>query len=33
MECCDECFYHDLTKEECVKLSELFKEIAENFGS
>lgn len=29
MECCDEWFYHDLTKKECLELSELFKEIAE----
>lgn len=28
-ECCDEYFYHDLTKEECIELSELFKEIAD----
>lgn len=28
MECCDEWYYHDLTKEECLELSELFKEIA-----
>jgi hypothetical protein len=29
MECCDEWFYHYLTKEECFELSEMFKEIAE----
>jgi hypothetical protein len=29
-ECCDEWYSHDLTKEECLELSELFKEIAEN---
>lgn len=29
MECCDEWYYHNLTKEECIELSELFKEIAE----
>ena len=29
MECCDEWFYHYLTKEECLELSEMFKEIAE----
>ena len=33
MECCDEYFYHDLTKEECFELSELFKEIAEVIGT
>ena len=33
MECCDEYFYHDLTKEECIELSELFKEIAEAIGT
>lgn len=33
MECCDEYFYHDLTKEECMELSELFKEIAEVIGT
>lgn len=27
-ECCDEYFTHDLTKDECLELSELFKEIA-----
>jgi hypothetical protein len=29
LECCDEYFGHDLTKEECIELSELFREIAE----
>ena len=29
VECCDVWFYHGLTKENCLKLSELFKEIAE----
>lgn len=29
-ECCDEWYCHDLTKEECLELSELFKEIAED---
>lgn len=29
-ECCDEWFCHNLTKEECVELSELFKEIADS---
>ena len=29
MECCDEWYYHNLSKEECIELSELFKEIAE----
>lgn len=33
LECCDEFYYHDLTKEECIELSELFKEIAESFGT
>lgn len=28
-ECCDEWYTHDLTKDECLELSELFKEIAE----
>ena len=28
-ECCDNYFNHTLTKEECVELSEMFKEIAE----
>lgn len=30
MECCDEWYYHNLAKEECIELSEMFKEIAEN---
>lgn len=30
MECCDEWFCHDLTKEECLELSELFKELADD---
>lgn len=30
MECCDECFCHDLTKKECLELSELFREIAKS---
>lgn len=30
MECCDEWFYHYLTKEECLELSEMFKEIADD---
>ena len=33
MECCDEYFYHKLTKEECIELSELFKEVAEAIGT
>ena len=33
MECCDDYFYHDLTKDECLELSELFKEIAEAIGT
>lgn len=28
-ESCDEWYFHKLTKDECIKLSELFKEIAE----
>lgn len=28
MECCDEYFYHDLTREECIELSNLFHDIA-----
>lgn len=28
MECCDEWFYLDLTKNDCIELSELFKDIA-----
>ena len=28
-ECCDNYFNHTLTKEECLELSEMFKEIAE----
>lgn len=27
---CDEWFHHTLTKEECIELSELFKEIADS---
>lgn len=33
MECCDEYFYHYLTKKECMELSELFREIAEAIGT
>lgn len=33
VECCDEYFIHDLTKEECLELSEMFKDIAEAFGT
>lgn len=29
IECCDEWFEHHLTKEECLELSEMFREIAE----
>ena len=29
VECCDVWFYHGLTNENCLKLSELFKEMAE----
>lgn len=32
-ECCDEWYYHDLTKEECLELSELFREIAEDLDN
>lgn len=32
MECCDYCFGHDLTKEECKELSEVFRELAEELG-
>lgn len=28
---CDMCFSHDLTKEECLELSELFQEMAEEY--
>lgn len=28
LECCDEWFSHDLTKEDCLELSEFFKELA-----
>lgn len=28
-ECCDEWFTYRLTKEDCIELSELFREIAE----
>lgn len=30
MECCDEWYDHRLTKEECLELSEMFKEIADD---
>ncbi len=29
IECCDDYFYHDLTKADCLELSELFKDIAD----
>ena len=29
VECCDQWFVHYLTKEECLELSEMFREIAE----
>lgn len=32
MECCDACFGYDLTKEDCLELAELFKELAEACG-
>lgn len=28
LECCDDFYTHKLTKEECVELSELFQELA-----
>ena len=31
-ECCDEWFSHVLTKEECLELSEMFKEIADELS-
>lgn len=33
LECCDEWFSHDLTKEECLELSKMFKEIAESINT
>lgn len=30
---CDEYYIHTLTKEECLELSEMFKEIAEAIGA
>lgn len=33
VECCDEYFIHNLTKIECLELSEMFKDIAEAFGT
>lgn len=32
-ECCDDWYYHNLTKEECMELSEMFEEIAEAIGT
>lgn len=32
-ECCDDWYYHNLTKEECMELSEMFREIAEAIGT
>ncbi len=32
-ECCDGWYYHNLTKEECLELSDMFKEIAETIGT
>jgi hypothetical protein len=32
LECCDEWFSHDLTKEECIELSKMFKKIAKEIG-
>ena len=29
MECCDDCFGHDLTKKECLELSDIFRELAD----
>lgn len=31
LECCDGYFYYGLTKPECLELSELFKEMAEEY--
>lgn len=31
-ECCDNYYSHILTREECVELSNMFKEIAEELG-
>ena len=31
-ECCDEWYNHDLTREECIELSELFKELAQEIS-
>lgn len=31
-ECCDEWYYHNLTREECIELSELFKELAQEIS-
>lgn len=31
LECCDGYFYYGLTEQECLELSELFKEIAEEY--
>ena len=31
-ECCDEYFTHDLTKVECLELSELFNELADTMN-
>ena len=32
-ECCDDWFSHTLTKEECIELSEMFAEIADEFNT
>lgn len=32
-ECCDDWYYHNLKKEECIELSEMFREIAEAIGT
>lgn len=32
-ECCDEWFTYYLTKEDCIELSELFREIAEEIDN
>ena len=32
LECCDTYFVHDLTKEECIELSKMFKEISKEIG-
>lgn len=31
IECCDKYFGYDLTKKECIELSELFRELADEY--